>query len=93
MLVLRVLPFGSYALLEKVVVCFETKFGGRGDVVLSEKRQAMSVNGENTAEGEAATKIAGCDRTYVNAPELLNGAECDHFLQQVVPVVALRNQR
>lgn len=27
--------------------------------------------------------------TYVDAPEFLNGAECDDFLQQIVPVIAL----
>lgn len=34
MLVLRVLPLGSYALLEEVVVGLEAKFGGWRDVVL-----------------------------------------------------------
>lgn len=34
MLVLGVLPLGSYALLEEVVVGLEAKFGGRRDVVL-----------------------------------------------------------
>lgn len=33
-LVLRVFPFRSYALLEEVVVGLEAKFGGGGDVVL-----------------------------------------------------------
>lgn len=27
--------------------------------------------------------------TYVDAPEFLNGAECNDFLQQIVPVIAL----
>lgn len=29
------------------------------------------------------------DETYVDAPEFFNGAECDDFLQKIVPVVAL----
>jgi hypothetical protein len=33
-LVLGIFPFGSYALLEEVVVGFEAEFGGGGDVVL-----------------------------------------------------------
>ena len=34
MLVLGVLPLGSYTLLEEVVVGLQAKFGGRRDVVL-----------------------------------------------------------
>lgn len=37
-LVLRVLPLRSYALLEEVVVGFEAQFGGRRDVVLYGRR-------------------------------------------------------
>lgn len=29
------------------------------------------------------------DEPYVDAPEFFNGAECDDFLQKIVPVVAL----
>lgn len=35
MLVLRVLPLGSYALLEEVVVGLKAEFGGWRDVVLT----------------------------------------------------------
>lgn len=38
-LVLRVLPFRSYALLEEMVVGLEAKFGGRSDVVLDRESQ------------------------------------------------------
>lgn len=42
-LVLRVLPFRSYALLEEVVVGLEAKFGGRGDVVLKSRSERLEL--------------------------------------------------
>jgi hypothetical protein len=30
--------------------------------------------------------------TYIYAPEFLHRVECDDFLEQIVPVVALQNQ-
>lgn len=29
------------------------------------------------------------DTTYVDAPELFDGVECNDFLQQVIPVITL----
>lgn len=31
----------------------------------------------------------GLEATYVDAPEFLDGAECDDLLQQIIPVIAL----
>lgn len=77
-LVLGVLPLGPYALLEEVVVGLEAKFGGRRDVVLIAIGVSMIVD-----RGEAS------DWTYIDAPEFFDGAEGNHLLEQIVPVVAL----
>lgn len=81
-LVMGVFPLWPDALLEKVVVCLETQFGGRCDVVLIRELGQRSFNGE-------AIRQINDRRAYVDSPELFDGVECDHFLQQIVPVIAL----
>lgn len=78
MLVLGILPLGSYALLEEVVVGLEAKFGGWRDVVLIAIEVSVIVD-----RGETS------DWTYIDAPEFLHGAEGNHLLKQIVPVIAL----
>jgi hypothetical protein len=85
-LVLGVLPLRSYALLEEVVVGLEAQLGGWRDVVLNIRpisicRAVFDIPGEVSDRGVCST--------YVDAPELLDGAECDDLLQQIIPVVAL----
>lgn len=48
--VLGVFPLRADALLEKVVVCLETQFGGRCDVVLIRELGQRSFNGEATGQ-------------------------------------------
>lgn len=33
--------------------------------------------------------MGGRGMSYVDAPELFDGAECHHFLEEIIPVVAL----
>lgn len=58
-LVLRVLPLRSYALLEEVVIGLEAQFGGRCDVVLDVK--CVSRDEVRLVEGWNA--IRRCPRT------------------------------
>lgn len=76
MLVLEILPFRANAFLEKVVIGLEGQFGGGSDVVLVVLDSNM-----NSRER----------KTYVDTPKFLHGIEGDDFLQQIIPVVALRN--
>lgn len=84
MLVLGIFPFGSYALLEEVVVGFEAEFGGGGDVVL-----VVLVRMGSWVKRMEWVGLGGRVRSYVDAPEFFDGVECDDFLEQVVPVIAL----
>ena len=78
-LVLKVFPLWPDAFLEKVIICLQAQLGGGCDVVLIQRRSANRLIGEVRLNEE----------TYVDSPELLHRVECNNFLQQIVPVVAL----
>ena len=80
-LVLGVLPLGADTLLEKVVVGLQRKLGNRDNIILRQ----ISVRIEVKSGGMGVART----RTYVDAPELLNGVKGDNLLQQVVPILTL----
>lgn len=75
MLILSVFPFGADALFEEVVVGFEAELRAGCDIVLG--------------NGLVSHKCNSKWLSYIDAPELLDGVKGHHFLQQIVPVVAL----
>jgi len=75
-LVLGVLPLGSDAGLEQMVVGLLRERRDGGDIVLKMEMLA------------AAGRLIG-PKTHVDSPELLDRVKGDDLLQQVVPVVAL----
>jgi hypothetical protein len=75
MLVLLILPLGSYSFLEEVVVGFLCEFGNGSNVVLVLCVSAGACRWRN--------------RTYVDTPELLNRVKSDDLLKQIVPIVTL----
>jgi len=80
MFVLGILPFGSYSLLEEMVVGLESQLGDRSNIVLVE-RYVSNMFGLWVGEGG--------EDTYINTPELLYRLESDDLLEQVIPVIAL----
>lgn len=80
-LVLLILPFGSDAFLEEVVVGFEGEFGGGSNVVL----RSIDISG--------GARLAAWGFSYVDTPEFLNRVKSDDFLQEIVPVVSLRHSQ
>jgi hypothetical protein len=73
-LILSVFPFGADALFEEVVVGFEAELRAGCDIILR--------------NGLVSHKCKSKRLLYIDSPELLNGVKGDHFLQQIVPVVA-----
>lgn len=73
-LVLRIFPLRSHALLEEMVVGFDGQIVAGSDIVLAEYQKGKK-------------NRSGC-RTYIDAPEFLHRVERDHFFEQVIPVVA-----
>jgi hypothetical protein len=76
MFILNVFPFRANTFFKEVVVRFESKFGGWGDVVLG---SSVSYVCKGAREWDA----------YVDTPEFLYRVKCHYVLQQVVPVIGL----
>lgn len=76
--VLRVLPLRSHAGFEEVVIGLEGEVGDWCDVVLD---NTVSIDLDKGSLEE---------RTYVDAPKLLNRVESDDLLEKIIPVIALR---